>query len=103
MKLIGRISLTLALAACLTSASAEEQSADYLYSRAIQLSMNGSYLDALEKLNKALDLDASNTTFLNMKGELLAFGLGRTEEGLDSFERAIGLDDASYDAWFNKA
>jgi tetratricopeptide (TPR) repeat protein len=102
MKLIGTISLTLALAACLTGASAEEETADYLYSRAVQLSMNGSYLDALESLNKALDLDTSNITFLNMKGELLAFGLGQPEEGLDSFERAIILDNASYDAWFNK-
>lgn len=102
MKLICIIFLAAVVAAWLISASAEEQSADYLYSRAIQLSMNGSYMEALENLNKALELDFSNVTLLNLKGKVLAFGLGRTEDGLDSFETAINLNDASYDAWFWK-
>ena len=69
MKLICVVFLAAVVAVCLVSASEEEQSADYLYSRAIQLSMNGSYMEALESLNKALDLDSSNLTLLNLKGK----------------------------------
>jgi len=92
-----------ALAALCSCAVAEEDStgnaANMWIEKGTGLFMNGSYEEALEAYDEAIEIDPENGSL--WKGKIL-IELGRFEDALECFNRSIGANPESAEAWYLK-
>ena len=68
------------------------------YNRANELCSKEQYSDALEEINKALDIDREKSSYYYLKGQILE-ALGKIEESLNAYTYASMYDakNATYD------
>lgn len=59
------------------------------------------YDEAIENLDKALELEPNYVKAIAQKGSTLAV-MGEYEEALKCLDRALELDPDNFEAWFNK-
>ena len=90
-------------------AAVQEETADYWYNKSGELFVNGSYEEAIQDLDKALQIEPENATIWQTKGSLLGL-IGRKDEALithqnalESFNQSIENNPDDAKAWMHKA
>jgi tetratricopeptide (TPR) repeat protein len=110
MKAMSVISL-LAIAVLCASAVAQELDAQYWYETGLELSTNQSYEEAVQALDKAIEIEPQNATLWLAKGQVLhavsydLHGQERIEideDAIKAYEMAIQIDPNYTDAWISK-
>jgi len=79
-----------ALASLCVCAVCQEDSADYWYNKSGELFFNGSSEEAVQALNKALQIEPENATIWLTKGSLLEL-IGEKDEALVAHQNALDL------------
>jgi tetratricopeptide (TPR) repeat protein len=82
----------------LTDALRETADARLFYSRGITFDLMDQREKAVEDLTSAIQLDDTNAKYYFERGSILSYPLGRDEEAIRDFERALQLDPAHVEA-----
>jgi len=81
----------IALVALCVSAMAQENTSNYWMENGTKLLWDGSYDEAVNAFDKAVQLDPENYEAWVTKGRILTY-LGRYEDSLQAYDKAIGID-----------
>ena len=81
--------------------AAGEESAQYYHDQGQQLSLNGSFKEAIASYDRSLDLEPSNERVVIDKGLALS-NLAQFEDAIMFFDQALKLNSSNADAWYFK-
>jgi len=105
MKAIFAVALLEIAILCASTLAQENNTARYWIEKAEELSQNGSFVDASEAYDKALQIDPNNATISHRQAFLLT-NIGKENESIRAYERTLSLLNESLaknpqdaDAW----
>ena len=91
------IALVVIAALCI-SASAQENTVDDWYKKAMELYINGSYEDAISAYNKSIEIDPQNSTLWISKASALRDS-GKFPQAIEAYGKAAELNPQEMGIW----